>query len=114
MWWQFYGVAQRRNAKLQARGVATMKWQQVKQRLSEALSALALGEDERAAELTRRLYAAVRRAQKRGALNYWDAHWLVYDLKQAVNCFRCKERHNALIWLQSANRFVWLTLRGED
>jgi hypothetical protein len=90
-----------------------MKWQQVKQRLSEALSALALGEDERAAKLTRRLYAAVRRAQKRGTLNYWDAHWLVYDLKQAVNCFGQGEKHNALIWLQSANRFVWLILRGE-
>ena len=90
-----------------------MKWQQVKQRLNEALSALALGEDERAAKLTRRLYASVRRAQKRGALNYWRAHWLVHDLKQAVTCFRRKERHNALIWLQSANRFVWLILRGE-
>ena len=90
-----------------------MKWQQVKQMLNEALSAIALGHDERAAELTRRLYASVRRAQKRGTLDYWKAHWLVHDLKQAVTCFRKKERHNALIWLQSANKLVWLILRGE-
>jgi len=90
-----------------------MKWQDVKRRIEEALSALALGQDERAARLARSALASVRRAQKRGSLDYWRAHWLVYDLKQAVACFGQGERHNALIWLQSANRYVWLILRGE-
>jgi len=90
-----------------------MQWTKVKRQLEQALSAYALGRYGEAEKFTKRLYASVRRAKKRGTLDHWRADWLLYDLKQAVICFRCGEWRNALLWLQSANRYVWMVLRGE-
>jgi len=113
VWWQFYGVAQRRNAQHNARGVTTMKWQDVKQRLSEALSDIALGRSEDAAVKVGRLIVALRRAVKRKELEHWKVYWLMHDLHGAARCFRQGWTEGALIYLQSANKYVWLILEGE-
>ena len=90
-----------------------MRWEQVKWQITEALNDCAFGRSEDAAARTERLIRSLKRAVKRKELEHWKAHWLFYDLHAAMRCFRQGWTEGALIYLQSANRYVWLILQGE-
>lgn len=90
-----------------------MRWEQVKWQITEALNDCAFGRSEDAAVKVGRLIVALRRAVKRKELEHWKVYWLMHDLHSAARCFRQGWTEGALIYLQSANRYVWLILAGE-